>query len=572
MTILDRLGRLKFLQTEVNILQQAGLLTHNLGLVYSPLSREIVELGSKNTKREPKDTYPTSISRDDLQTSSFRATPWSNDLRCYRYGTVMDVDDKERWFDYLLRPAELAQLIKRYHVVGDKVVISIFIHLLIAIYLWIKAMFHFLYTKTDEETAIYFASHYFPRLSESYPNQYELYGLISAQCSYILTLRLYIIMRLIKRSVINKNGYKEIEMSQLNGVFAESFRWPLKDWFRLCVLGRRHLNACNRKSDVSIDYMNKVLNDIECHKCRNGSCNGERKNGEKQAHLYSKTWDWNKLLGSTRSGFLSKINPIDFSECYRYHDLRLNNGLHPAYYYPEDNCRIDMWELSWLAIMLIAGTPLSLYLMFNSLVSNLMAELAALSPNGFQSTTMECLQQFPELLTNANHLIRLMDSYFFVWMLHHHSFEQAQIHVDICALLSRIRKLNERLQADLDALQNISAAKPCQAEDGGTNDGCSAIKEALNARLEMNMFLAKIVNDEFMSLQKSTTTFLDLLTIGQGFCVAAALSVMFATESRLVYAVAFTCFMYAIVSMVLSAFLCMAVEIRVSSIVRHGIT
>lgn len=207
---------------------------------------------------------------------------------------------------------------------------------------------------------------------------------------------------------------------------------------------------------------------------------------------------------------------------------------------------------------------MALYLMANSLTSSLMAELAALSPNKFQATTMERLQQLPHLFTSANHLVRLIDSYLFFWMLHHHSFEQAQIHVDICALLSRIRKLNERLQADLDVLIDSSARKSCRVTGDKADKEFKARRKALNASLEMSIFLAKVVNDEFMRLQESTTIFLDLLVIGEGFCIASALSVMFATESRLVYSIAYTCFMYAIVSMVISAILCMAVEIRVS--------
>lgn len=491
--------------------------------------------------------------QNDLQGRSFGQSLGSCIQCSYQHSAAANGQDLVPWCSYLLRPKELIHLMKRYHVAGDMCIISIFSHLLITIYLWIKAVFHAIYTKTDKETAEFFASHYFPRLFESYPKQYELYGTIGAQCSYILILRLYVITRLIKRSIINRNGYREVEMSQLNGVFIESLRWPLKDWFRICLLGFRHYNRCKLEPHA-LD--NKVTR-------KRGVCSIDTGSKEKEAHLYSKSWDWNRIIGSAQTCFLCEANPIDFSPCYRYNGLKLDNGHRTRLHYPDDNCRLDIWELSWLVILTLYAVPVILSYLTIAGFMSLMAELAVLSPNKFRSTILECLQQIPNLFTNANHLMRLIDSYLFFWMLSHHIFEQAPIHVDICALLSRIRKLSERFQADL--LMDVSITTRIQASGDITNDrGSRAERKFLNESLKTSIFLAKTVNDEFKMLKKSTTNFLNLLTLGGGLCLAATGSIIFVAESRMTQFVVLICFTYSVLSIVLSAILCMAVEIRVS--------
>lgn len=423
MTIADWLGQLKILDYEVNILQYASLLTHYFGLVYTPLSREIVELSSKRIMIA--DRSPVSIFHDD---------PGSLDHRHAR-STV----GSKPWYEYLQRPKELIRLIKRYHVVGNWCIVSIIIHLNIAVYLWIKAILHPIYTGNDPKRAEFFASHYFPRLFESYPNQYKLYTIIGTQCSYILILRLYVIGRLIKRSIMNADGYKEVEMSQLNGVFIESFRWPLKEWFRICMLGLKHYRRCTGEhGDISNEGSHLLMNSPD---------HARTDLAEEEAHLYNRSWSLDHMIGSSGTYFLCKTNPIDFTRCYQCYNLKLNNDRRSALYYPAANCRMDLWELSWLVILVIYGAPVTISFMTMAAISNLLAELAVLSPNRFDSTLLDWLRQVPNLWTNANHLLRLIDSNLFFWMLSHHIFEQAVIHVDICALLSRIRKVNERFQA-----------------------------------------------------------------------------------------------------------------------------
>lgn len=534
-------------------------LTHDVGLVYSPLSKEVAEMSPIAAKYdEVAHESSKSAFWDSPREHEFRAILYPNNQLVYRYNVDHD-NDLDTWYLYILKPVELIKLIKRYHVVGNKGVISIFFQLAVVVYIWIKAVFHPIYTKRDPQAAEYYVSHYFPSLLESYPNQYELYGLISAQSSYALILRLYVIVRLVKRSVMNRNGYREIEMSQMNGVFVESFVWPLKDWIRVCFSGCKHYLFCTRHPLRR-----------SCNRCiiaaRNACRDQSHLEETREDHLHSRCWDWNSLPETSGPEFLCCINPIDFARCYRRYGLEMDNRRRAVLHYPKDNCRIDISELSWLVILTFAAMPIVL---FNTVIvafMNILIESAMLGPMGGESATIGYLRRIPKLFMDAGRVLRLIDSYLFYLVPILHVAEQAVVHLDIGALLSRIRKLNDRLEADLEVLICNSLAERGRTHRPNKNRIGSARRKALNQSIEISMFLAKTISDEFASLKRSTTTFLNLLLLGGGICLASTGSLILVTESRLVRMVVITSTMAYICSMALTAIFCMAVEIGVSEL------
>lgn len=280
---------------------------------------------------------------------------------------------------------------------------------------------------------------------------------------------------------------------------------------------------------------------------------------------------------------------MDFSKCYQFFELELDNNHRKGWHYPRDNCRMDLWEFSWVVATALLCIPLALLTLISAVCIGLIIELSAMSPKRFDSTLGDCFKQVPNFITNSKHLLRLMDTLIFISILFPHQVEAAVAYLNVTALLSRIRKLNERLQEDLDTCLYLNrstesnAARAAASKDPDSKSSAefvpkitidsiakqgtsisNAQKNALNRRLETNMLLAKTVNDEFKMLKKSTTTYLDLLLIAGGFCLAIQGSVLFSSESKVVQVVVAYCIFAAIFPLVMCSIFCMAVEIRVS--------
>lgn len=543
MAISDRLAQLKFFRLRINILHYAAILTHNIGFVFTPLSKELVKLSLTEEEYTRAKDFQSALLMSDGVSPVLQNIVLSNGGLSLGY----DKDESLHLAKYLTKPSELIHLVKRYHLVGNKCIISIFVQVSAALYLCTKMVFHSIYTRDDPELGNYYASHYFPRLFESYPDPYELYGVLGAQCFQVLIIRLYLVGRLLRKSILNQNGYREIEMSQLNGMFVDSLKWPLIDWFRLSFMGLRHRSVCDRSDRLP----NRGL---PTHRMRKQ---------EKQAHLHSRYWDPSVLIGSIQTRFFVYANPIDFTKCYQYYGLELDGGREPDYFYPQANCRLDVWEFSLVVLLTIVGVPIIIVFLIMILVFNFMTELAVLSPNKFESSMMERLLYVPDLLFDFNHLVRLTDIYLFHAMLLPHIIEEAVIYLDIFALLSRIRKVHERLEEDLDMC--IELRTLIGTENPLANSDTKVLTLALNKSLEQNLILAKTVNDEFIMIQHSTTTYLDLILLGGGFCIATTSSVLFITKSRLIQFTLVICTLSASLPMILTSLLCMAVEIRVST-------
>lgn len=229
---------------------------------------------------------------------------------------------------------------------------------------------------------------------------------------------------------------------------------------------------------------------------------------------------------------------------------------------------------------------------------DLFIELAALSPQKFDSSLLDCFSQIPNLLTNPTHLLRLFDTYALVLVQLPHHVMAAITYLDMGTLISRIRKLNGLLQRDLDTCidfarmyhferpnettahlsvdsTRINDNKSHRIRDESQQDYLpnayknmnSNQKQALNESLGQSIYMARMINNEFNALKRTITAYLDLLLIGSGFGIAVAVSAFINAETRLIRLIIMLAIFSCSTPLVICSVFCMAVEAMVSMVI-----
>lgn len=565
-TKLDRwMSRWSIFETKTNVIGVSIYMTQKVGCVFSPLDKELVEMGLRLRSQKSGEHM---IGNKPIGSLAI----YSDRLYGYRrVGTEAHKSDSV--WPYLLHPRELFGYVKRYHGSGSNFVWFGAIETILLTYLWTKTTFHQIYTGSDQKTADYYAERYFPRIFESYPYQHQLYGLLNVSSLNTLLIRFFISVKIIKRSIANRNGYKDIEISQLNGVFLASLKWPLRDWIKICFVSFYHYKVCkhghtNRMSDA-------------------------RWRLERQAHLHAHPYSAETISQASSFEFICRENPIDFSKCYEFYGFDMNNRL-PKWHYPGTNCRMDIVELSFIVWLTIIGTPLIIISILTLMIINLYIELAVLSANKFNSSLMDCIEQVPNLITSPKHLLRLFDAYILLAVQLPHHIEAATTYLDLGTLISRVRKLIGRLEEDLEMCKhyallyhlkrenkdshNLSSGSPevdyftnFRSEDGHKRHNPYVYgnisphqRRQLNRSIEQSILMSETINNEFVALKKTITFYLDLLLIGGGFCIAVGTSAMIGAETNLIKLVVILSIVSCSGPLVVCSVLCMTIEALVS--------
>lgn len=541
----------------VNILQWPAIFTiYKVSFVSSPLSKELVDRKHEQIARDNL--------TDDIQEPE--SNRFANSGQTF-LETERTCSELSYWPYYLSRPLEMIRLIKRYHLVGNGFIVYFIVQFVVLIYLSSKAIFHQIFTIRNQQSAQYYAIHYFPRLFESYSDIKYMYGVATVTCLYCLVVRLLMAYKLIRKSIINRNGYKEIDLTQLNLVFLTTLCWKLEDWFRILNIGRKHgkLIARCRHHEHTYDHNHGDLG------------------RERQAHL-----DLGKqvshLKPSTEIGAHGLENSIDFSECFKMYGFDMNKEsrmIRESWYIPESNCRADLWELAWLVYVVFLGVPSLWGSVICLMILTSLYELTKLTANPAGVFDRECLGQIMNLIKNPNHLIRLIDIQLLILCQIPHHVDAAMTYTNLVIFVSRIRKVVERFQNDLDFCTNRALSyhlahqedpsancgktdslrynvTDCTNDQSGhiTDDGdliqyimfitspgrsdlnqrsfpniTTAEKAALNRNLRSNVNLIKSIDLEFKWLRESLTAYFDVLLIGCGFYFSVLFSAILVSES-----------------------------------------
>lgn len=448
-------------------------------------------------------------------------------------------------------------------------------------------MFHQLITGDDRAQAQYYADHYLPRLFESYTSPTRNYPIVLVISTFYLIERSIITVRLIRRSTDNCDGYKQIDAIQLNATFLTVLNWNIKDWWRFLKASREHRKICTDRDQTTTAWTS---------------------NQERTAHLYvnQRLADNIDDMDSYELSYCN--NPIDFSHCYRFHGLDISRLRPNILYKPQAFCRIDMPELSWFVYYFFFGVPILLVAMASFMLIALSVELVALVPDGDQITIHGYLRQIPNLFTDLNRLIRLIDIYTLVIAQMPLQNQTSAIALDIATLISRVNKVTDLLNDDLkfcvdraheyknsillaqDGTKLLHVHEDLNAYVSKRNGSLSielsksssdyfargkftnisrAERNLLANRLRFNLRLAHVVRTEFVALKRSHSSYLNILIAGSGFFVAAAFALLLLIPQSLEQAMLFIGIVAGIVPLVVLSPLCVEIQNSVSIYRQH---
>lgn len=540
---LRKIARRWYCEKDFSILGFTVFVMHQISFCFSPLNARLVESSRRRVTLSSPQPASNVIS-------------YPVDFQVQDYAT-------EDWKGLLLRPLELARLVKKYHCAGNFFLLSMVLQLVVIAYGTFKAIFYQFYVGGDEEL-IGKLRDSFPRLFESYPNPPDLYSTMTVSCSYCFLLRLMTVINLIKMSVINSKRYNEISMTQLNVTFFRDLSLPLKDWLDILVRGGQHKDICSRTT--------------------------RRRGLELEAHLSYGPNMAKQLRTQHKSELMYYNNMIDFSECYKYfgYDIKRSRRARKAedvdgWFIPESNCRMDICECSQLVFTTLFLIPFFLVLVIVIMVEVIVLELSLLTkdPN---ETYVESLTRLPSLLTDPGRLMRVFDIYGVFAIQLPHQWSVTAVFMDLLALNSRIKKVTESLQeicvycADKAHEYDIMFSDVTSDAEAGARQDNDLFQEGfmekhrfsyvpilagsvdygrfksmrmkhymqdkssqgppatnmsntersnLNYRIETLLGLVRLLDIEFNQLKRSSSAFINILFTGGGFCAVLSITSMF---------------------------------------------
>lgn len=440
----------------------------------------------------------------------------------------------------LLSPVQLSRAIKQYHMCDNKFFIHVGIQFVLLVYLLSKSLFHIIYTGSDQTLATYYENqYYFPRLFESYPEPQLFYSLTLSICLYSFSIRIFSTYKLIKSSLINLNGYKELDVGQINLSYLTFPNWCLKDWFTVI---KSSFNYCKKCRQDPIAFKNYIkLNKL-------------------MAEKVSKLSNHNLMYDS---------NVIDFDECYKdfehLYDANKRDEKFRNWHYSLPIHRVDPFVWAILTFNIVIITWFSIFLIVLVCICLLYLELLSVAGNeinyGF-SDLVRVFSNLPIYLIEPKYLIRLFDIYAYVLIQLPNQFDAMPFYFNSSFMYSRTRKLVDCLQSDLDfcrqGIRNLRAkfdsqeqnelsdlnqqfnlwqASCCNFRFNLAPDGTktnpwdvNGIKE-LNDRLWLMAKLTRRLRIEFLSVKKCHSGYLNLVVVSSGFCIAYCVSLILRAKS-----------------------------------------
>lgn len=528
--------------TRFNYYSLVIFLAHKISFSCSPLLTELVELDRKNEKAS------CICHRSD---SHLVQRQKSN---CDR--------DEDNILHYLMRPRTLITLIKRYHGVGWDFLFLASIHFLLLMYLGTKAFFSLLTVGNDPEWSKYCSRSWFPRMLESYPNPESFNNLCIMYLLYYVSLRGLCTYRLVKYAIVNRNGYKDITISQVNFTVAAVHHWKMQDWLDYVRTAVSHRKLCSSDNEARKLHLSfgEECNDIMM------------RSGKREVMYYNNVIDFTKCYGDLRDKFGSK------------HLSSWASNWHVA----QPACRQDVEDAGRLFILQVIGFSALLTALIVLGIVFFFYEASRLTPNPDESTILETLEVFPDFVMNFSHFIRYLDIMLVLIVQFPNHIEAGLIYWDMTVMISRTRKVCDAISEDLNFCAkkareyknsdnhstmkryNCFTVSPVQQQDDTNiheyDNLDTSAKELLNEEIEVHIRLASVLNLEFDDLKRTHTLYLNLLFVGSGFCISICLSLLLVSKSSIVSflmaGLAISCF----IPLFGMVFFCVRAELAVSRI------
>lgn len=402
----------------------------------------------------------------------------------------------------------LAYLIKRQHLAGNKFLFCILLQFFLLFYLLFKCIFHLLKTRHNEELAEYYDKQYcFPKLFHSYPNQFQFYGLCLTVYLYSLVIRLDATIKLIRISILNQKHYKEFYITQVNCSYMDL------------------------TSDVTVKQLLQLMRNSLIHYLQIG-----RNPLTRSAH--TKIRALKTMSEFDKSDMIYYRNAIDFNECHKLNSKNVANFKyrtlgHNNWHYTMPVHRMDSFELALFEFFLKIGILTLGLFIFLVLANFFIFEVRATLPE-HNLTWLDLLASPLNLLSKPCRLVRFLDTAGMVFVQLPNQMDAAAFCLDAIVLLSRIRKISKCFEDCLNV---------CRLGVYLIHSNCDTIQTKID-RKELNKYvrqlsnLTKILSYEFLDIKKAHSSYLNLMILSSGFCLAQCAIIIIRTDF---FAVRFNC-------------------------------
>lgn len=433
------------------------------------------------------------------------------------------------WFWHLLRPSQLLKCIKQYHCVGNGFFLAVAIQFAGLCYLFAKSMFHALFTGSDKAVAQYYADRYFPRVFHSYSDTQFLDVELLYFLFYIMSFRFARLYSLVKNSVINRNGYRQITAQQASFSSALALVLPLHDWKRFAYLLKDHKKDCAEDPKTRNKHIS-FADDID--------------RAIKERNLLE---------------LLYFHNPISFDGCYSALKTycRAENRIPWAkdWYVPEPVIRLDPIEYGWLAVVALSGVPLALAIATSLIIG---APIYELYTAALESDEEGYLMIIIFFLFDPSRLVRVLDLIILVLIHLPPQIEGATFYWDCCIVISRAKKIDQALQDNIETCIRMPRSSICSSLS------TVIAQEELNQAIYRHVKLLRCVCQEFSDLRRSHKFYMDILVIGGGLLVSIGVKEILISDSLFKVTMLSSYNIASCILLGLSVFFCILIENTVS--------
>lgn len=492
----------------INLFRFFLMVSHNIAFNCSPINRHRFDLEYKQRLEESKILAVTSSEEEDED--------------------LFDRDDPNKtshceWYWKLLHPVEVAKLILKYHMASSWFLVLLLGHLSLLVHFTTKCLVHTFYTGTDPARIEFFNSVYYPHLASSLSEPYLFNNLFLAMSIYTLIARLLSVHRLVKYSIINADEYNKIWITQVNMAVLPICEFTLREWYVL------FWHSCNHEYEI------------------------KHNESARRAHLLLSPSLLDNLDNLSQKDLLFYVNAIDYNECFKeleFFNLSRRKASYQSWHCAEPCIRISTGIVRdtflWFALAIVNLSLFTITILFGIVY----LELRTAFPLDSEVRMIDVLSNWAQHLSEPLYLMRLAEFLMLTALQIPQHVDSLTALMDELILISRIRKVIAILEDKLHTSRSLKECRPRTQTASyyrysfyyglfrkSIADTCFEYRgnsspevRELNYHLQHCVKLIRLLHCEFKNIRTAHTPLMNLIVIGNGFCMAYTISLILAVE------------------------------------------
>lgn len=484
-----------------NIFAPAIFMWHKVTLSCSPIDRDRYE----TELRGRMDNHQNSI-------------PESNKVPPNRCLIDIKFTDQPHMtiFWAILHPFRVIQLIKKYHLVGNTVVITYLTHIIMLLHLVVKMIIHTIITDVNRDTIEYFDSIYYPIITRNSNQPILFNNLLTGMSIFSLSIRLRSFYILVRNSIVNEIQYKELSITQLNFAHYATFNLTIYEWLELWNFQTNHKRFIESNGK-------RFVNHLELNQSAM----------KQSAHLSLKD-------------AMYYVNLLDYDECYSKSVLNDTENR-------QKQCKpwhvatpIDRSSLSGIKLMIfvaLVGVVVVLFAFYIVIFACMYLEFSKEFSYQNNFGWSQIVAIIPTHFQKISNLIRIIELLAIISSQVPQIFDSYVIISDIHILNSRIEKLTKIFEAGLEKYyerasfigdrrsdynfklyQSMTSLPRISNSFHNNNESAKNI----NVRTRYNAKLVRLIYLEFLNIKQNHSQLLNMIVIGNGICMSYAMTLLFA--------------------------------------------